>query len=131
MSYKIYLLENSVNDKVYVGVTKYNDYINRSGINGEGYKSCGKLWSAIQEIGWINFKHSTIDEADSMEEADRLEAFYIDLFDSVDNGYNTRKSGYKKSIPKKRAIIKLPNKATPEQVIAFKMYKSLLKRLYG
>lgn len=85
--YRVYLISNNYNSKVYVGSTK-QDYLCRSGLDGEGYKGCPKLWKAIKSLGWPNFSYETLEETESAEEAKMLEEFYIDLFDSVNNGYN-------------------------------------------
>lgn len=81
-----------MNDKKYIGVTIHDEYVNRSGVDGEGYKGCSKLWQAIRELGWNKFYHEVLEEIDSPEEAKCAETFYIDLFDSVNSGYNISKN---------------------------------------
>lgn len=81
--YHIYKIVNNVNDKVYIGQTG----------NPKGrFYAChyhGKMKKAIEDIGWENFTPVLIETTDSKDNADRLEAYYIGKYDSVNNGYNS------------------------------------------
>ena len=51
-----------------------------------------KFYRAVRKYGAENFVIEAIDFADTQEELDKKEKYYIDLFDSVKNGYNTKDS---------------------------------------
>lgn len=85
----------SPENKYYIGQTcqKVED---RWKNNGSGYK-IAKMKEAIDKFGWSNFEHGILEEGLSAQEADEREAYYIALFDSVNNGYNVytaNHSGY-------------------------------------
>ena len=51
-----------------------------------------KFYRAIRKYGRENFKIEAIDFADTQEELDQKEIYYINLYDSVKNGYNSKDS---------------------------------------
>ena len=86
------------NGKVYIGQTKQKPQYRFS--NGDGYKGCRYVYSAIQKYGWENIKHEILIDNLSREEADYWEDCFIILYRSSDrdHGYNLRSggtSGYK------------------------------------
>ena len=83
--YLIYCHTNQHNKKVYVGITKQT--ASSRWKNGECYKRQA-FYSAIQEYGWENFEHKILADNLSREEAEYFETFFIDYFDSCENGYN-------------------------------------------
>lgn len=83
-TYYIYKLINSVTDKIYVGQT--GDPKDR--FYAKNYRG-KKIADAIAEIGWENFTPIMIAKTTSKEKANKLERFYIEKFDSVNNGYNS------------------------------------------
>lgn len=81
----IYKTTNTVNGKIYVGQKKSNKFL------GNKYLGSGKyLRCAIKHYGEECFVVSLIQTADSKEELDALEKFYIKKFNAVDSdvGYN-------------------------------------------
>lgn len=84
----IYLLTNINNGKVYVGQTwktlteRFDD--------GQGYKGCKYLFNAIKKHGKDKFRYSILEIVETQVDADKVEAFYIDVFNSMDHekGYN-------------------------------------------
>ena len=92
-NYTIYLHRNTVNGKVYVGQTK-QDVKKRWG-NGEGYKTSFKFYNAIQKYGWEQFDHTILATNLTQEEANILEEYYINLFNSTNDmfGYNIKQGG--------------------------------------
>lgn len=91
---KIYLLTNTINNKVYIGQT-WNNLDSRFGYNGEGYKNSTILYSAIQRHGANNFKYSILATAETQEDANKIEHQYIEQYDSKnqEKGYNIKDGG--------------------------------------
>lgn len=83
--YYIYKIVNSVNEKVYVGQT--------SNPKNRFYKVHyhGKFRKAIDEIGWEKFTPMLLETTFSKSKADELEEKYMNEYDSIKNGYNTRR----------------------------------------
>lgn len=87
MSCGIYKAKNKLNGKVYIG---QSIYINRRWQDHKEDYSNGtsKFYKAIQEFGWDNFEWSVIEEC-SEEKLNDREKYWIDYYDSINNGYNT------------------------------------------
>ena len=90
--YKIYCY-TSPSGRKYIGRTKKP--ISFRANHGKAYKSCPAFYRAIQKYGWLWFEnHCEILETNlTKEEADKLEKYYIDKFDSRNNGYNIQSGG--------------------------------------
>lgn len=96
----IYLFTNLVNDKRYVGQAVSLKKRLRSHLNNF---NCSRydnpLYRAINKYGIDNFSISIIVTIDIMDLEllkkilDKLEIFYIDKYDSYNNGYNQTKGG--------------------------------------
>lgn len=91
---KIYVLTNTVNNKIYVGQTWY-ELSHRMGYNGKNYCNSTYLYAAMQKYGADNFKYTLLAECSSQDEADKLEETYIVKYDSrnPDIGYNIKNGG--------------------------------------
>ena len=81
----------SPENKYYIGQTCQE--LERRWKSGKGYTST-KFSLAIEKFGWDNFEHGVLEEHIPQEKIDEVEAYYIELFDAVDNGYNTYKQNY-------------------------------------
>lgn len=92
MSYKIYLHNNKINNKKYIGITS-NSCSVRWGNNGKNYSNQPKFWKAIQKYGWDNFEHIILDEVENKEEALKLESDLIKKYNSIEKGYNVSSFG--------------------------------------
>lgn len=91
-SYLVYCY-TSPSGKKYVGQTKKNlDY---RANHGKGYQSCKGFYNAIKKYGWEWFEqHREILKSNlTKEDADFWERFYIETFDTINNGYNIQKGG--------------------------------------
>lgn len=90
MKYKLYLIQNVLNLKCYVGLTKY-DIIKRF------KEHCAKgfiLHEAIQKYGECHFSIKEIDSCATPKEAAALEKYYIMLYNSkIPYGYNMTTGG--------------------------------------
>lgn len=86
----IYKTTNLINDKFYVGQKKSDEFL------CEDYLGSGvRLKSAIKHYGKENFKVELIDTADTKEELDEKEIYWIDKLDArnLDIAYNLSKGG--------------------------------------
>ena len=92
--YIIYKHTNIINGKCYIGQT-CQAMQERSAL-GSKYKNNGqkKFYNAIKKYGWGNFTHEVIeDNIPNLEEALLKESYYIKLYDSFKNGYNSNEGG--------------------------------------
>jgi len=89
----IYLLKNTINSKVYVGQTWYT--LPERWKGGAGYVHCAYLHNAINKYGADKFCYEILATTSNQENADYLEDYYINYFDSrnKDKGYNIREGG--------------------------------------
>lgn len=90
----IYKITNDVNDKVYVGQTiktiesRFKDHI------GDAKKgSTYPLHVDMRTLGYDKFHIYKLAEANSLDELDRLEDFYIQKLNAMDLGYNQMGGG--------------------------------------
>lgn len=89
----IYKITCKVNNKVYIGQTCED--INKRFRRHMGYQSLEhdtKFYRAVRKYGKENFYIEQIDSADTQEELDDKEIYWINYYDSAQNGYNTRTS---------------------------------------
>ena len=95
----IYKITNTINNKVYIGVTtktlenRWANHMNRLNryqkYGVDGYH----LYLAMDKYGVDSFKIEEIDRADTLEELFQREIEYIVKYDSYNNGYNSTKGG--------------------------------------
>lgn len=89
----IYKITCKVNNKVYIGQTCED--INKRFRRHMGYQSLEhdtKFYRAVRKYGKENFYIEQIDSADTQDELDDKEIYWINYYDSAQNGYNTRTS---------------------------------------
>ena len=92
----IYKVTNKENDKVYIGQTiqslserkskHYSKANNESDVNTH-------FINALRKYPKESFNWEIIDEAESQEELNSKEKYWINYYDSVENGYNTKDGG--------------------------------------
>ena len=89
---KIYRIFNSINQLNYIGQTA--GLLNRR-LQAHGYKvsKCRKMLEAIQILGKENFTIELLSVAYNNQEACTIETFYINHYDSINNGYNIASNG--------------------------------------
>ncbi len=92
--YIVYKHTNSLNNKVYIGITSQKPE-QRWGINGANYKSSPHFYLAIQKYGWNNFEHEILFTNLSKEDACLKEQELIKFYNSMDKefGYNQTSGG--------------------------------------
>lgn len=81
------------NGKYYFGMTSQKPH--RRWQNGEGYKKCPLVYSAISKYGWENIKKDILFTFDSQEEALQKEKELIKYYNTTNpmNGYNLHEGG--------------------------------------
>lgn len=90
----IYKITNTITSEVYIGQTKRtleerkSDHIKK--VN-RGKHS--KLYNAMREYGIDNFVFETICTAETPDELNALEKYYIAKYDCINAGYNKNKGG--------------------------------------
>ncbi len=99
--FKVYKYTNLINDKIYIGQTKYS-LEKRAEKNGINYKGSKYFYRAIQKYGWENFSPEILKDNLTQEEANELEEYYIKFFDSINPliGYNIRPGGNNSELSK-------------------------------
>ena len=75
------------NGKFYVGMTGNNP--KQRWQKGDGYKQQKRMYYAIKKYGWNNIQHFSV-SLPSKQDAHNVEGWLIILFNSVENGYNSR-----------------------------------------
>ena len=104
----VYKITNIINNKVYIGVTTRR-FVDRYCSKGTGIervfgyhqarKDCGNcynkhLHSSIKKYGFESFVVKEVfDIAKNKEELAQKEKYYIDFYDSLENGYNATGGG--------------------------------------
>jgi group I intron endonuclease len=89
----IYMIKNKINDKIYIGQTirSFSDRImgHKNGLCNDHLKA------SFQKYGFDNFEFSIIDTAETFEELNQKEIYYINLYDSRNRnkGYNIEIGG--------------------------------------
>lgn len=91
MSTGIYIIKNKINDKVYIGQSlnierRWKQHI-YSGVSKTAQDSYSKLHLAMKELGINNFYYEILEETEQ-ELLTFKEDYYINLYDSINNGYN-------------------------------------------
>jgi group I intron endonuclease len=93
MSWCIYKHTNKINGKVYIGQTCQNPKDRWQ--NGKGYENNIYFYNAIKKYGWQDgFTHEIIeDNIETQELANEREIYYIEFYNSYEDGYNLTKGG--------------------------------------
>lgn len=108
--YSIYIIKNKVNDKVYIGQTcqsvaiRFGQHMRPSVTKQRGTY---KLYNAINKYGRENFYYEVLEEHLTSEQADEREVYYIEQFDSYENGYNSTRGADTKTISRVQDVEKL------------------------
>jgi group I intron endonuclease len=88
----IYVVENLINNKRYVGQTSNLD--KRRELHLKGFSRCPALNSAVQKYGEKNFDFVIIERCASQDELNAKEAYWIERLKTLaPAGYNLRKGG--------------------------------------
>lgn len=108
----IYKIQNKINGKIYIGQS--NDIERRfQEHKTKGSSSRIPLDVEIQKYGKDNFSYEVIEET-SIERLNEAEEFWIQNFNSIENGYNCSKGGNQHSIGENNGRSKLTEKDVVE-----------------
>lgn len=93
-TWTVYIRRNKINNKVYIGVTVKTPK-QRAGQNGKWYlqNPKNKFARAIKKYGWDAFETNIIATGLNEKTALAYERFWIAVFDSYKNGYNSTPGG--------------------------------------
>lgn len=98
----IYIIKNTCNNKVYIGQTtlsveeRFKQHLKPSQIKRCRYK----LYKAMEKYGKENFYVETLESDVPYDKLDEREIYYINMYDSFHNGYNSTQGGDTKTIYK-------------------------------
>lgn len=85
----IYMHKNKINNKCYIGQTVKNPPEKRWQGKGSGYTNKNtRFFRAIQKYGWDNFEHIILETKIPLSELNHRENYYINLYNSINDGYN-------------------------------------------
>lgn len=88
----IYIVENVINGKQYVGQTTDPDARRRAHFNGRS--GCPVLQNAIEKYGSENFEFRILEEGSSLEELNQRETYWISELNTIrPQGYNIEQGG--------------------------------------
>lgn len=89
----VYMHENPADGKKYIGITSQNPI--RRWHKGAGYVECTRFFNAIQEYGWVAFRHDILATGLTRAAAEQLEAELIAKHQTTDpeKGYNLATGG--------------------------------------
>lgn len=62
-------------------------------MGGNGYVTNPEFYQDIRKFGWHNFDHIILEQGLTVKEAEEREKYYIQKYDSVNNGYNRSTGG--------------------------------------
>ena len=79
--YYIYKHTNKTNGKSYIGQTSNI----KSRWRESSYKNNRKFYNALKKYGWDNFTHEILEVCDE-NNVDERERYYIQFYDSINNG---------------------------------------------
>lgn len=132
----IYIIRNTVNKKVYIGqttMTVHDRFITHMKPSTLKLKRNYKLYNAVQKYGREVFYVETLEENIPLDSINDREIFYIALYDSYNNGYNSTKGGDGRIFNKldnEDDIIRLAESGVSAQKIAerFHVHRATIQR---
>ncbi len=92
----IYIIKNKINDKVYIGqttMTVHERFMVHLKPSTQKIRRNYKLYNAISKYGRKNFYVETLENNVPINELNEREIYYIALYNSYYNGYNSTKGG--------------------------------------
>ena len=119
--YSIYIIKNKVNSKVYIGQTsqspqtRFKQHMKPSTCKQRGTY---KIYNAINKYGKENFYYEVLEKNINEEEIDEKEIYYINLYNSYENGYNSTRGGDTRTISSIQDVEKF--KKMHQQHISYK-----------
>lgn len=92
---EIYKIVNRINSKIYIGQTIHTiqQRWKRHCYDALNYRTNTRFAKAIRDFGPESFSVEKIDEANSKEELNQKEKYWIKFYDSIATGYNSTDGG--------------------------------------
>lgn len=112
--YTVYMHENKINHKKYIGITKQK--LEKRWQKGYGYSTQPKFYRAILKYGWENFEHFIMCDGISLKEANECEKLLISQLNTIDYGYNVTYGGDGVSVKIPYMLGKHHSKETKEKL---------------
>lgn len=84
----IYKYTNKLNNKSYIGQTLHERERKKAHFIAQANS---KFHKAIHYYGWINFDYIKLEDNIPQEQLSERELYWINYYDSINNGYNTKK----------------------------------------
>ena len=106
----IYIIRNSINNKVYIGQTvqsikdRFNQHTKPSILKMKGSY---KIYNAMNKYGYGVFYVECLANEINPNDLDNKEIEYIEYYNSYEEGYNSTRGGDSKTIAKVQDVIKL------------------------
>jgi hypothetical protein len=133
----VYEIRNKVDGKRYIGRTAKElykrIYEHKANMKRERYQSL-KLYQALNEYGFDQFIVSILEEVESEDKKDLIyqldyfESLYIDLFNSIEYGYNSTTGGtYYKYDERTKEKMRLANESRLRKVDVYSMNGEFIK----
>jgi group I intron endonuclease len=114
--YQIYIFQNKLNNKIYVGQTvDFERRVKTHFKNAKGNHKNLYFYGALRKHGFENFNYFVIEDLSSFEEMNEAEKFWIEYFRSWDKNF-----GYNLTFGGEGSI---PNSATREKMRQAKLGK--------
>lgn len=89
----IYALHNLKNGKLYIGQTTVSIEKRYIQHRSDSKREDTKLYRAMRKYGVDSFIYYEVDQADSLEDLNSKEDYWIHKLDTIKNGYNTKGGG--------------------------------------
>lgn len=92
----VYKITNIINNKIYIGQTTntLEERLHGHILEATKYNRLNnKLVKAIKEFGYENFKIEPIEFVDNKDDLNKREIYWINYYNSIENGYNTAAGG--------------------------------------
>lgn len=133
----IYIIKNTINDKVYIGQTTmsvHERFMTHMKPSAHKRRKTSKLYNAVNKYGRDIFYVETLEENIPIEELDEKEIKYIEKYDSFKNGYNSTTGGDGRIINKiedEKEVLRLAKNGKTMAEIAkiFNVDKMTIQRL--
>lgn len=89
----VYRAKNKINNKSYIGITTKTLEHRKITHQKAAKYSNRKFYTALNKYGFGNFEWSVLEECNSITELENKEVYYIEKYDSLNNGYNLTSGG--------------------------------------
>jgi len=89
----VYRAKNKINNKSYIGITTKTLEHRKITHQKAAKYSNRKFYTALNKYGFDNFEWSVLDECSDMTDLETKEQYYIEKYNSLNDGYNLTSGG--------------------------------------